>query len=651
MKRPIVVAIIGYIIGIIVGLYLNTSIVPFCILIIAIYIIYKTIHKQKNKQFKLFSIKRYFRYIKIFINFKIIFLIITISIISNTIVLIQNQKYEKIQNELANKEQLKITGIIISNKEEKQYNNKYKIKATIKNKKIRFYITTDKKIQLEYGDKISLSGEYQKPETQRNYKGFNYSNYLKQLKIYGSIKCTKIEIIEKNQANKIMSETNKISNKIIKNAKEILDEETSSILLGLVLGYKTDIEETIQENFKNASMAHILAVSGMHITYVILGASIILKNILGKRKTYIFCIFILIFYMFITNFSPSVTRAGIMGILMLLSKIIYTKNDIYTTIAISLFLILINNPFLIQNVGLQLSYGGVIGIISFNKTLIKYLNNIKIKNKIYKYKIKPKIQKYLNKFKEIIAISISAQLFISPIILENMNTFNPYFIITNLILNIVIGPIIIIGFLFIIITLINKNIANLFCVIVKLAIKILLFISNVSKLPFSKIHIPTPSLFSIILYYLSIYLILFIYKIYSSKKPNTSQIRIKNIIAFGKIRLRENKKVVRNIFEILAIVIIIINIIPKKLKIFFIDVGQGDSTLIVTPKNKTILIDGGGSEDYDVGKNTLLPYLLDRGFNSLDFMIISHFDNDHVRRAIVHNRRNKSKKHNYRKTI
>ena len=61
-----------------------------------------------------------------------------------------------------------------------------------------------------------------------------------------------------------------------------------------------------------------------------------------------------------------------------------------------------------------------------------------------------------------------------------------------------------------------------------------------------------------------------------------------------------------------------------------IDVGQGDSTLIITPNNKKILIDGGGSPTYDVGKNTLIPYLLDRKIKKLDYVIISHFDEDHV---------------------
>lgn len=643
MKRPILVAIIGYIIGIIMGLYLQFSIVPFSILVIAMYIIYKNkCHKNKHQkqQLKLFSINRYFRYVQIFINSKVIILILISATIASTIVLIQNQKYEEIYNEFSDRESVTIVGKIVSNKEEKEYYNKYKIETKLQNKKYKFYIMTDKKMQLEYGDKIRLQGEYKKPEIQRNYKGFDYSKYLKQLKIYGTIKCSKVEMSNQSSYNSIFKFVNKISDKMIQNTKRVLDEETSSILLGLILGYKTDIDENTQENFRNASMAHILAVSGMHITYLILGINILFRKVLGKRKTYIFSIFVLIFYMFITNFSPSVTRAGIMGIMLLFSKIIYRKNDIYTSMALSLFSILIYNPFLILNIGLQLSYIGVLGIVIFNKEILKGLKNIKIKNKLYKYKIKPRIQKNLDTIKEIISISISVQLAIMPILLSNFSIFNPYFLISNIILSIIIGPIVITGFLFIILVLININIASLFSKIIIFEIKILICMSNLGKIPFSKIYVPTPSLFCIILYYLAIGTILYIYKVYSSKKPNMTQIRARNLVALARMKLRERKSKIEKIFIVTILGIIIISVIPKNLKIFFIDVGQGDSTLIVTPQNRTILIDGGGSKDYDVGKNTLLPYLLDRGFNSIDYMIISHFDNDHVGRFAIFDSRN-----------
>lgn len=80
----------------------------------------------------------------------------------------------------------------------------------------------------------------------------------------------------------------------------------------------------------------------------------------------------------------------------------------------------------------------------------------------------------------------------------------------------------------------------------------------------------------------------------------------------------------------------IIQICPQNLTISFLDVGQGDATLIKTPMHKTILIDGGGSADtkkYDIGKQVLVPYLLNHHIKKIDMMMISHFDTDHVRTA------------------
>lgn len=88
-----------------------------------------------------------------------------------------------------------------------------------------------------------------------------------------------------------------------------------------------------------------------------------------------------------------------------------------------------------------------------------------------------------------------------------------------------------------------------------------------------------------------------------------------------------------SIILIPIIIISIFKITPKNLKIHFVDVGQGDSTFIETPYGKTILIDGGGSssKEFDIGKSTLLPYILDRGYTKIDYIFISHFDQDHVR--------------------
>lgn len=632
MKRPILVATLGYIIGIIVGLYCKFSIVLFYIIGSIIYAIYKILKKTNNKKFNILSIRRYIRYIRIYLNSKVILLLIISSIISNSIVNYKNTQYLKIQESLSSNK-IQLEGIVISNKEEKEYYNKYKVKSQYNNIKINFYITVSKREKIEYGDKIIFFGEYERPEISRNYKGFDYAQYLKQLKICGTIKCENAKVLSKNQLNKILLLANKIKNRISLKAYETLDKDCASIFTGLVLGEKVEIEETVQENFKNAGIIHVLAISGLHINYLIIGINIVFKKILGKRNSNFLTIIFLIFYMFITDFTVSITRAGIMGIITIGGKLIHRKSDFYTSVALSLLVTFIYNPFLIQNLGLQLSYLGTIGIVVLYKEILSIFESINIKNKIYKYIIKPKMQNILTKIKEIIATAISVQLIILPVILVNTNTINPYFLISNLLLSICIAPIISMCFIFMIILLMNFYIAEIVSPVVKIGINCINFIAKIGKLPFSKIYIPTPNLVYISIYYLILAILIIMHKIYFIKKPNQTQIRFKNIIALIKIYLRNNKNKIRKVFVFAIILVIMINIVPQKLKIHFLDVGQGDSCFIVTPRNKTILVDGGGSvnSSFDVGEKTLLPYILDRGYKSIDFVIISHFDNDHCR--------------------
>ena len=98
-QRPILIAVIGYIIGILVGLYLQKSIVPFYVLIAVIFYLYKIfsqkIFTQRSQKFKLLSIKRYFRYVKLNFNSSVILILIISSTISNSIVIFKNNNYQK----------------------------------------------------------------------------------------------------------------------------------------------------------------------------------------------------------------------------------------------------------------------------------------------------------------------------------------------------------------------------------------------------------------------------------------------------------------------------------------------------------------------------------------------------------------------------
>lgn len=288
----------------------------------------------------------------------------------------------------------------------------------------------------------------------------------------------------------------------------------------------------------------------------------------------------------------------------------YRKLDIATSISVSLLISLINNPFCINNNGLLLSYGGTIGIVLFEK---KFEEILKINGQSLIEQKKVYVYRLINIIKQMLAVTSSAQVIILPIMMIKFNTISFTFFISNILAGFLIGIIVICGYVFIIISFISKNIAECGFVIYNLILKLFLFIVEVcSKLPLSKIYIVTPNLILVILYYVIIL-----------------------GLRFSIIKLDYIKKNSKKIIAILLIVILIFNvlkIIPGTLKIHFIDVGQGDSTLIVTPTNKKILIDSGGSkssETFDVGESTLVPYLLNRGVDTLDYIIISHFDADH----------------------
>lgn len=623
MNRPIFIVVIGYIIGIIWGLYLQISIVPFYFLLIIFYIVIRLPYNKKN--FRIFSIKRYFRYIKLIVKMNIILTIIISSLISNIIVKFYNNKYENLYKGVEN---IEITGIIVSNKTEKEYYDRYKIKANEGEfKNTYLYINISSKEILEYGDKIQVKGEFIEPAKARNYKGFDYKQYLKTLKIYGTVKVKDVEILEKNKANVIKQISNKIFLKIKDNIKNTYSEKMSKIILGIMLGYTDEIDDETKQDFSNSNISHVLAVSGMHISYIIILVTNSTQKVFGKRKSKIISSIILVIYMFITGFSISVVRACIMGILSCMAFVVYRKSDTLNNISISALIILINNPYSITSISFLLTYGGTLGIIYFEKTVEKIIKSIKIKNRKWKY-IFLKIQRKCEKIIEIISVSISAQIIIGPIMALKFNSIGIGFIVTNLLLSCVIGAIVIGGFIQILISIISIKVGIVLAKIIEIPVYCIILIS---KINIGNFKIVTPSLYQIILYYIIIYIFRDLYKVFHSKNSSTTQKRVKNIIYLVKYKIRPYILKCSALLIMMAVTIIVLRNIPQELKIYFIDVGQGDSTLIVTPQNKTILIDGGGSETYDVGKNTLVPYLLDRKIKKLDYVIITHADTDHIR--------------------
>ena len=554
-----------------------------------------------------------------------------------------NNYYDEKYEELESLNGSYCTAIVVSEGEEKDYKDVYEIEIkgiklllnlkksknkSLQNKENKYLSNKNSKnssFKLKYGDKIEFYLEYEKPSTARNYMGFDYSNYLKTKKIFGTVNLKEedVEIISHDNSNIILRKIYELRNLMKTKIEKLLSKETSGLCLGMLIGETSGIEENMQENFRDSNLSHILAVSGANVSYIIVSITYIFnKMCLRKRLSKIISIILLILFMLLTGCTSSVNRACIMAILMLIAELLYRKSDVYNNLAISALILLIINPYSLLDIGFQLSYMGTIGIVFLHD---KIGNFIKINNKIVKY------------FFEMIVVTTCANLAIIPIMMFHFNTISLTFYFSNIIVGPILGIVVIIGFIMFFISLIFTPISSLIAIVLNLMLKFIIKVAEITaNMPFSKITIITPSFFFIIVWYLIIISISYKQKV--------------------KIFYHKNNKLIKKIVACILIIVLIVNLVikvDKKLKIHFVDVGQGDACLIITPLNKKILIDGGGSEfgSFNVGEKTLLPYLLDRRINKLDYIIISHFDSDHVRFYSIFAKRNKSKKYNNRETV
>ena len=454
------------------------------------------------------------------------------------------------------------------------------------NKK-KFYVFSQ--IKFKMGDVVNCNFEIRAPSGQRNYGGFDYAFTLKTKEIDGNIKINKVFKVEYSKSfyyaycDKIVDlriEINKFFNKNLK-------KDLASIIIGILIGDKSGMDGRVIEDFQNANLSHLIAVSGAHFIYVVGFLEYICKFLKNKRKSQVFLIIGILFFMRLTQYTPSVVRAGIMTIMAILSSVFKRKSDIYTNLAISSLVLIIKNPYSIFDIGAILSFSGVLGIAYFQD------------------KFKLIYQNYEGRFLwllDSISITIAANIFIIPIMIYYYNTISFTFIIANLVVAPLLGVLIILGF----ITFIFKF--KFLIVLLSFILKLFFFLVKfMGKLPFSTVLVCYGSFIFVIAYYFIVYFFI-------------------------------KRKMLLALLTIVVMIIANFNFLPKnKLYINFVDVGQGDCMLI-RYNGMNFLIDSGGgisAEDYDVGKNTLLPYLIDRKVYKIDYIIVSHFDADHCR-AFLH---------------
>lgn len=277
--------------------------------------------------------------------------------------------------------------------------------------------------ELRFGDRLLIETEFSPPQKPLNPDGFDYANYLHRQGIGATsyISSERWEKVDSNPQFSLFRLANQYQSFLLQIFKDFgIDGDEYAVLAALTLGYTDALNPDIRESYNATGAVHILSVSGLHVG-IVYGAIALLLSFLNrtKRQRIIKSIFIILFlwaYAFITGLSPSVMRSAFMFSFVAFATCLNRQSQIYNTILMSAFFMLVVNPNYLFDIGFQLSYSAVISIILFTVPARKVL---KTKNRLAHWSW------------DMLSVSIAAQLGTVPFILYYFHQFPVYFLLTN----------------------------------------------------------------------------------------------------------------------------------------------------------------------------------------------------------------------------
>lgn len=426
----------------------------------------------------------------------------------------------------------------------------------------KYRITFYEQINVSLGDKVLIKGKFNTPKSNTVFNAFNYRKYLLSKKIMLVSNESSLTIKSKNTNPFYFFKT------YIKNHIEKYRSKT--YLNAFIMGNSSLIEEKVISSYRSLGISHLFAISGMHVSVFVF----LLNKLLKKYKTKdIIIIFFLFVFLFITDYSESLSRCSMFFIISYLNKMLKLNIKNIYLILISAFFLLLINPYLIYSIGFLFSV-----IITF--FVIASNNLLKDKN-------------YVKKLFIMSLICFLASVPILSFYFYKINLLTPIF---NMIfipfVSYLIFPLGLITFFF-------YPLDNIYMTVLNILEYLSSFFQNINFLTFV---IAKPNIFVIFIYYIILFL---------SIKKDRKLLIIYFMILFININIRY---------------------FIRQTSVTFLDVGQGDSSVIILPFGKTILIDTGGLylSKYNISKNKTIPYLNSLGISKIDLLILTHGDYDHI---------------------
>ncbi|WP_163397899.1 ComEC/Rec2 family competence protein [Flavobacterium fluviatile] len=296
------------------------------------------------------------------------------------------------------------------------------------------------------GNIIRLKTILQRSSTPKNPNQFDYGKYLKDKKIYAQVYASKSEMsISKTIKKNIWYYTAKLHSRIVNNLnKQNFDPVEMNVALALILGQRQEISPDIIQDYQFSGATHILSVSGLHVGFIMLLIGFILKPIGNTRKgSFVKLISILaalFIFAIISGLSPSVLRSVVMFSFLAIGNHLRRGDNTYHTLLVSLFLILLFEPYFLFDVGFQLSYLALFFIVWLQPVLKNLWNP---KNKI--------VMNIWN----VLTVSFAAQIGTLPLCLYYFHQFPGLFFVTNIVIVPILSVVMLVGILVMILAVFN----------------------------------------------------------------------------------------------------------------------------------------------------------------------------------------------------
>ena len=478
-------------------------------------------------------------------------------------------------------------------------------------------------IYLDYinGDYICMSGTVSVPDSATNPGTFDQYIYLRNKGYYLCISNGTIES-GNHRPYSIEGFLYGIKNRCTKIIDNSFDSESAGIVKAMLVADKSTLDKNIKKLYSENGIAHIMAISGVHVAIIGMTLYGFLRKLrIGRLISGTFSIAIIILYGIMTGMSSSTERAVIMLILSIAAEYFGRKTDAPTSMGFAMIIMVLGNPYVILDAGFQLSFAAITGVTVVAPQLRKLLRMFKrfIKEADEKKKQKHKkimsLRKMIIKLIDALVVGIASFITTTPVIIYYYYQFPPYSILINLIV-IPLVSLIVGGSILVVLTGLFFTGA---AVVMTYPVRLILFGYKylcifASGLPGASVLVGHISIGMVFVYYLSVVLIFAILRM---------------------IRIGKTERGGPILYLMLATVLFLTVVYEvysydKSLKIVYMDVGQGDGVLLRTSGHGGILIDGGSSSNKRVGEYVMVPVLKYYGVSEVEYAFVSHGDVDHV---------------------